>query len=78
MAPRGDVPKLAEIAGEYLKKGAKVYLGASCRPASGRISRPDRHHRDHRRRDADARQSWRQRRLRTVTVPFFGTPADLS
>ena len=29
--------KLAEVAGEYLKKGSQVMWKASCRPASGRI-----------------------------------------
>jgi single-strand DNA-binding protein len=29
--------KLAEVAGEYLKKGSQVYVKANCRPASGRI-----------------------------------------
>src|SRR6266702_2963356 len=30
---------LCRIAEQYLKKGAKVYLEASCRPANGRTSR---------------------------------------
>ncbi|CDL53876.1 Single-stranded DNA-binding protein [Klebsiella pneumoniae] len=30
--------KLAEVAGEYLRKGSQVYIEASCVPASGPIN----------------------------------------
>jgi len=30
--------RLAEIAGEYLRKGSKVYMKAACRPANGRAT----------------------------------------
>ena len=29
--------KLAEVAGEYLRKGSQVYIEGSCRPVNGRI-----------------------------------------
>ena len=55
--------RLAEIAGEYLKKGSKVYLEGRLQTRKGPGSL---HHRDHRRRDADARQPRRQCGFRTV------------
>ena len=50
--------KLAEIAGEYLKKGRSVYVEGrlQTRKWTGQGRRREVHHRDRRDRDADARQ----------------------
>lgn len=62
--------RLAEIAGEYLKKGSQVYIEGRLRTRN--LNRPIRrrkiHHRNHRRSNANARQpqwwQWWWRRLR--------------
>ena len=59
--------RLGEIAGEYLKKGSKVYIEGSLRTRKWQDKSGQRslHHRDHRQRDADARQPrWRHGRRR--------------
>ncbi len=38
MAPRGAFGKLAEVAGEYLCKGAQVYTKVSFAPVAGKIT----------------------------------------
>ena len=49
--------RLGEIAGEYLKKGSKVYIEGSPAHAqmAGQVRQRSLHHRNHRQRNADAR-----------------------
>lgn len=57
--------RLAEIAGEYLRKGSQVYIEEPAHPqVAGQGGPRPLHHRDHRERDADARCARRWRRWR--------------
>ena len=55
--------RLGEIAGEYLKKGSKVYIEGCAAHAqvAGQVRQRPLHHGNHRQRNADARQPrWRR------------------